>query len=112
MNSMGAASTPVVDRNLSSNAVKKWILPGERPSIEAWICPTKNRLRVKSGAVFSTMMLDSSSEDEGGEFNEDEDAINESDVSLARNPNVADDLREERNKKKRKRKANKKPVKI
>lgn len=109
--STGAASTPVVDRSFSSNAVKKWILPGERPSKEAWIRPTKNRLRGKGGAIFAAMMRDSSSEDEGEELNEGEDVTNESDVLSAKDPNASNDFGKE-GKKKRKKKAKNKRVKI
>mmetsp|Transcript_21478 Transcript_21478/g.46660 ORF Transcript_21478/g.46660 Transcript_21478/m.46660 type:complete len:603 (-) Transcript_21478:42-1850(-) len=47
----------------STNAVNKWILPGEKPK-GTWGTSGKKKLKAKGGAVFTAMMMDSSSDEE------------------------------------------------
>jgi hypothetical protein len=47
-----------------SNAVNKWILPGEKPKVSWGASSSKGKLKGKGGAVFTAMMMDSSSDEE------------------------------------------------
>ena len=69
---------------MNANAVNKWVLPGERPSKEAWAIPIKNKLNGKGGAVFTAMMMDSSSDEE------EEDEVNAKDAKLSLEPKNCD----------------------
>ncbi|KAL3761830.1 hypothetical protein ACHAW5_001938 [Stephanodiscus triporus] len=48
----------------NDNSVKKWILPGENPKSPWGASSVKSKLKGKGGAVFTAMMLDSSSDEE------------------------------------------------
>lgn len=75
---------PSGGRIVNANAVNKWVLPGERPSKEAWAIPIKNKPNGKGGAVFTAMMMDSSSDEE------EEDEVNAKDAKLSLEPKNCD----------------------
>jgi hypothetical protein len=50
--------------SVSSNTVNKWILPGEKSKSSWGASSSKSKLKGKGGAVFTAMMLDSSSDEE------------------------------------------------
>ena len=47
-----------------SSTVNKWILPGEMPKSQGGATSGKSKVKGKGGAVFTAMMLDSSSDEE------------------------------------------------
>ena len=64
--SMMRASASNKEGGSGSSIVNKWILPGEKPKSQWGATSGKSKVKGKGGAVFTAMMLDSSSDDEEG----------------------------------------------
>jgi hypothetical protein len=61
----------------NDNSVKKWILPGENPKSPWGASSSKSKLKGKGGAVFTAMMLDSSSDEEESDEESVDDNVKE-----------------------------------
>ena len=73
----------------SANAVNKWILPGEKPKSPWGESFGKGKLKGKGGAVFTAMMLDSSSDEEESDDEIVDDSVKETqslDVAKKQHP--------------------------
>jgi hypothetical protein len=73
----------------SANAVNKWILPGETPKSPWGASFGKSKLKGKGGAVFTAMMLDSSSDEEESDDEIVDDGVKETqslDVAKKQHP--------------------------
>lgn len=63
-----------------ANAVNTWIMPGEKPKSQWGASSGKSKVKSRGGAVFTAMMLDSSSDEQ--ETDEESDGDNDKDVQF------------------------------